>query len=133
MTESRNQNYETSNWWTGHLGLQWRCIWKILKTRTILHLLQHEIRAGNHQRPENRHKKSYVLYRVTKRSEQRISRGVQMLYHISSIQLLCSLHCAGDLSLLGHKITATVVSITCRKDYVLPWGKGHFGEYLFIV
>lgn len=55
-----------------------------------------------------------------------------MLNHISDIQLLCSLPCAGEVFPFEHKITATVVSITYRNKYGLPWGRGHFGEYLFI-
>lgn len=72
------------------------------------------IRVGDHQRPENWHMKSYVLYHVTKRTGQRCSRGVQMLSHTSSRQLLCSLQCAGDVSPLAHKMATTVLSTHIR-------------------
>lgn len=72
------------------------------------------------------------MYRVSKRQGQRISWGVQMLNHISGIQSLCSLPCAREVCRFEHKITTTVVSITNRNNYGLPWGRGHFGEYPFI-
>ena len=72
------------------------------------------------------------MYHVSKRRGQRISWDVQMLNHISGIQLLRSLPCAREVSRFEHKITTAVVNITYRNSYGLPWGRGHFGEYLFI-
>lgn len=112
--------------------LQWKWIRKVLKTRTILPLLQREHQGRESSKTRKLAHKGYVLYRVSKRWGQRISWGVQMLNHISGIQLLCSLPCAREVSRFEHKITTAVVSITYRNSYGLPWGRGHFGEYLFI-
>ena len=111
--------------------LQWKWIRKVLKTRTILPLLQREHQGRESSKTRKLAHKGYVLYRVSKRWGQRISWGVQMLNHISGIQLLCSLPCAREVSRFEHKITTAVVSITYRNSYGLPWGRGHFGEYLY--
>lgn len=91
------------------------------------------IRAGNHQWPENWHMKTYVSYNVTKRSEQRSPRGVQMLNLRSSLELLCNLQCPDDVSPREHETAATALSIMHRNNCLIMRKGGRFGEHLFIV